>query len=465
VADSSTAGTSDETTPISSKATDQSSVETSAVTSVSETGSTDAVTDATTISGTTDASGGTTIIDGSTSSPGLETTVTGTVELGTSVRATTEVDIGTNGPETTIKDVELTGQPTTEFVPTVEPTVTFADISTEPVDIGTNGPETTVNDVEATTIKDFELTGQPTTEGYETTAKDIVPSKETNPPDVTIPTSPEPLTEGPADPTWAQPTTDFVFDNMTTAEPDIPTIPGILTTDYTFDNITNGSPLAELTTGASVQPEDLTTEFPLTTGKDNFPDLTTGVSMPYTDAPATKDNFPELTTGVSAGETGMTIEGQLPNDNNFIVVTPLAQQTTKQVVQTTLHYTTIKPTTQRPTTQKATTQKATTKKVVQVEFPYTTRKLPTTTEYTDCIHGYRQAADDVNSTTIQTSGTFGGYFLTDDECRNQCSGVQTMNCVGFMFEPQNNGKCILFNYIFNGYDIADGSSASLWFLC
>jgi hypothetical protein len=35
----------------------------------------------------------------------------------------------------------------------------------------------------------------------------------------------------------------------------------------------------------------------MTTGKDNFPDLTTGVSMPYTDESTAHNNLPDLTTG------------------------------------------------------------------------------------------------------------------------------------------------------------------------
>jgi hypothetical protein len=59
--------------------------------------------------------------------------------------------------------------------------------------------------------------GQLSTEAPQTTADDYeIPSEVTDPPEPSIPQTLQPMTTEPPQPTWGQPTTDFVFVNMTT---------------------------------------------------------------------------------------------------------------------------------------------------------------------------------------------------------------------------------------------------------
>jgi hypothetical protein len=83
----------------------------------------------------------------------------------------------------------------------------------------------------------------------------------------------------------------------------------------------------------------------------------------------------------------------------------------------------------------------------------------------DCIHGFRQVGDDIDPSSIKKGGRFGGYFIDDSECRQQCEDIRSIKCAGFMFEPESAGKCTLYTNIFNGYDSEDDSTASLWFIC
>jgi len=231
-----------------------------------------------------------------------------------------------------------------------------------------------------------------------------------------------------------QPTTgEYAFSGVTTDKTE--TEKPMETTEYSIEVTTGRSetPGSDLTTGRSETPaNDMTTGFDMTTdwsqSTDEHRKLTTGVSIAETDMTKVFNEYPDLTTGVSVSQKELTTEGHLVDDNKFIIEGPSA---TKKVMD-----------------------------ILTTKPPMTTTK-----EYTDCVHGFRQAADDLDSSSIQTGGKFGGYFLEADECRQQCQYIQTIKCTGFMFEPESAGKCTLFTYIFNGYDTSDESSSSLWFLC
>ncbi|GMT33731.1 hypothetical protein PFISCL1PPCAC_25028, partial [Pristionchus fissidentatus] len=60
----------------------------------------------------------------------------------------------------------------------------------------------------------------------------------------------------------------------------------------------------------------------------------------------------------------------------------------------------------------------------------------------------------------------GGYFDYQDNCREMCAnnyGLRT--CLGYAYEPDNRGKCTLFQYDITGYTTDPSSTARVVIKC
>ncbi|KAI6177865.1 hypothetical protein M3Y97_00953700 [Aphelenchoides bicaudatus] len=352
------------------------------------------------------------------------------LESTTTKLPTTEAPLPSPGPESTLKDIQVTARPSTEEPITIPPTQTFADITTKQA----TTEESMTTKVQQPPPKPVQTTEVPipppiaiSTESPQTTADDYeLPPGNQEPTDAPEPSIPPPTTDiqvvvTRAPTTENLQTTEFAF-KETSEPPDQPTLPfeattelqfnvtqeiGQATTDISF-NVTTEAPPAlppkgttqiqwqqttekwEPTTGSDGKSlainKDLTTGQPPLDQTTENDDLTTGWAQttekwePTTGWEMTTENndYPDLTTGVSARQTE-------PNDYPDLTTGVPLEMTTDSLVDD-----------------------------VNFHVKKTTRKVLTVTkEYTDCLHGFRLATDNIDTTSIQIKQKFGGFFIED----------------------------------------------------
>ncbi|KAF8384349.1 hypothetical protein PRIPAC_73491, partial [Pristionchus pacificus] len=135
---------------------------------------------------------------------------------------------------------------------------------------------------------------------------------------------------------------------------------------------------------------------------------------------------------------------------------PTMTTTTAATTTTTLRTTTTSTTTAAPVT-------TTTVTTTTSAAPMTT----TTTVKRDdvCDKGFKLVDEHADMDSFG-QGKFGGYFTYEDSCRELCATNYGLRaCIGYGFEPDNRGKCTLFQYDISSHSSNADSTARLAVKC
>uniref|UniRef100_A0A914DWY7 Apple domain-containing protein n=1 Tax=Acrobeloides nanus TaxID=290746 RepID=A0A914DWY7_9BILA len=264
----------------------------------------------------------------------------------------------------------------------------------------------------------------------------------------------------------------------------------------TTDMTTTSSTTTTTTTPVPTTTSSMTTTTPSTTTTSTPTPTTTLTNITTTAEPITTTSVPTTTSSMTTILTSSTTMAASITTSEPTTASPIT--TTTPLATTTLVTTTTPTTTFMPST---TTEPSTTTLPVTTTTPMPTTTplvttLPTTTFSTTTLSLSTQQLTTTNDLSIKTTlpyvtqspicecnadgfrlisdhllsgaqGNFAGYFTGIDDCEEQCRlNYGLLPCIGYFYEPNNLGKCTLFQYDANT-NVQDSSNgtASLYVKC